>query len=1132
MVERLGSVLVKPESVNTRRVQYVAIHGLGGIGKSSLARELCHTPSVRERFDGGILWVSFGTSPNTLGNLTACLAAFDDNSSRPATVAEATERLRGHVVGLQVLIVLDDVWNEADAAPFLVIESGAIVVTTRRSPVADALGARLVELPFMTSEESIALFERWLERSISEAERGAADSLATALGHLPLALQLAAAQVARGRAWGDVQQLFVAELHKLRRSLPSVTPQRAAIFACINVSLQSLRAVDDALWRRCLALGVLADNVSLTADLAAILWGTQESEASTSLSVLVDEALIHQRDDSFSVHNFVHELLSSNISAGPPDGLGLPHPIAHARALTSFGWRGVNDCDLNCNYARSNVLWHLIQAGMANDAHALLAQSDAVGRNYWQGILTRHSQAGELAHHFSVVQKLSNESPVSCSRQTRYALVDSTFRSHVVSETVVTSLVKNGYWEPPEALAAVGKLPSGARRTAYTSLVGAFRCRGFESHAHNTALRVLDEINFLYDSGDKFAAALSLLPEVTGEQARSLVAILSDAVRDARLVHLISAISVLPGPMLPQVMSTVAVRIGSDERAALETARSIGGMLPRIEMETRSVVIDLMCDMARSLRDRGTVDTGGYRSMIEQVITWVGSAASDAVRSATRASGLESDLDRYVTAWRDGSMGQLLLERLSKLTDDALLNGLCEYRHYLPSERLAEVGELALRAILETYGVRNFASLRWALGEAQVRKVISQVVDELGQGRRWDVDGDAAALLRDCSEAESGVLLDFVMSNFRRLSVGAQRDRAFVRVIENAPRDSVLALLKEYRTIGDSEESYVLRFTLAPFLGSEYAEQIAQEAQGDERRRVFAKVLRELVDVLSADQLSGIVDAACQMVGEWWIVEELTSLLRRVDDVEKIARVLSSSQALAKSDLRSRLASRVVLRLVENGHDAAALSAGRQIDLRMDRAKGLADGAIRTAECGRFESAMLLAQEIIDTQERGRAEAYIALLLGQSGRSDDARALIGEISWPPWREWAHDRIGSSNSTVGVTTAVAPANHSNGVETGTYLAPIRLRAEGSKEWAKLLAVIEEAPRGGLPGVLSDFWGCSLRESGETFVELLGHGTRRDVIWAMRDIIPLLGHVGDMEELRRIDCAVRDVFRWWP
>src|SRR4051812_23653321 len=52
-----------------------AIHGLGGIGKSTLAAALAHDPEVLVHFPDGVLWVTLGQRPDLLSLLSVWVQA-------------------------------------------------------------------------------------------------------------------------------------------------------------------------------------------------------------------------------------------------------------------------------------------------------------------------------------------------------------------------------------------------------------------------------------------------------------------------------------------------------------------------------------------------------------------------------------------------------------------------------------------------------------------------------------------------------------------------------------------------------------------------------------------------------------------------------------------------------------------------------------------------------------------------------------------------------------------------------------------------------------------------------------------------------------------------------------------------
>lgn len=108
-----------------------AIHGLGGIGKSTLVTALSHEREIRNRFSDGILWATLGQQPDVLSLLTSWIQALGDYKSRPTNIDAASRQLCSLLDKKAVLLVVDDVWNADYALPFRVGGSNCRVLVTK-----------------------------------------------------------------------------------------------------------------------------------------------------------------------------------------------------------------------------------------------------------------------------------------------------------------------------------------------------------------------------------------------------------------------------------------------------------------------------------------------------------------------------------------------------------------------------------------------------------------------------------------------------------------------------------------------------------------------------------------------------------------------------------------------------------------------------------------------------------------------------------------------------------------------------------------------------------------------------------------------------------------------------------------
>ena len=190
-----------------------AVGGLAGIGKTTLAASLAHDLEVQARFPDGVLWASLGQQPNILQLLTVWIQALGDHDFQPSIIEAASAHLRTLLHDRACLLMVDDVRQADHVRPFMVGSSRCqILITTRDvNAIAQQVGARIYRLDVMTQEQSLDLLSVRLERTLEGMEREDALELAEAVGYLPLALELAAAQVARGTPWVDLQQAVETE---------------------------------------------------------------------------------------------------------------------------------------------------------------------------------------------------------------------------------------------------------------------------------------------------------------------------------------------------------------------------------------------------------------------------------------------------------------------------------------------------------------------------------------------------------------------------------------------------------------------------------------------------------------------------------------------------------------------------------------------------------------------------------------------------------------------------------------------------------------------------------------------------------------------------------------------------------
>ncbi|MBO0732126.1 MAG: hypothetical protein J2P57_22890, partial [Acidimicrobiaceae bacterium] len=171
-----------------------AIQGLGGIGKSELV--LHH--AWAHRLDYSLVWWITADSPDNVGVGLAELAyRLQPVLTTVATVPEAAGWAKAWLqMHAGWLLVLDNVEDPQHVAGLLAqLDTGRILVTTRRDVDWQRYGASPVRLGLLVRAESIDL----LGRRTGRDEPDAADAVADQLGDLPIALDQAAAFIAERR---------------------------------------------------------------------------------------------------------------------------------------------------------------------------------------------------------------------------------------------------------------------------------------------------------------------------------------------------------------------------------------------------------------------------------------------------------------------------------------------------------------------------------------------------------------------------------------------------------------------------------------------------------------------------------------------------------------------------------------------------------------------------------------------------------------------------------------------------------------------------------------------------------------------------------------------------------------------
>ena len=195
-VGRVQALACLDEAIATSgEVVVQAVHGLGGIGKSTLVAHWALTHAAERN---PIWWIAADSPASIESGLVAMAVALRPQLSAlpPSIAAEwAAQWLSTHT---DWLVILDNVNDPADVAPLLArADRGRFVITSRRATGWHALAAPL-RLDVFEHDEAVGLLTGIITHASPRQpeDLDGADELCTELGHLPLAIEQAGAYLA------------------------------------------------------------------------------------------------------------------------------------------------------------------------------------------------------------------------------------------------------------------------------------------------------------------------------------------------------------------------------------------------------------------------------------------------------------------------------------------------------------------------------------------------------------------------------------------------------------------------------------------------------------------------------------------------------------------------------------------------------------------------------------------------------------------------------------------------------------------------------------------------------------------------------------------------------------------------
>ncbi|CAL5410903.1 unnamed protein product [Camellia sinensis] len=217
------------EALSNDKINFIGIHGIGGVGKTTLVKEIGKQAESDKLFDEVVMVVvSQNLDIKKIQDEIAGMLGFTSLINQPS----ATERISMLCARLRdvkkILVILDDVWAKLDLAavgiPFGHDHKGCkIIITTRREQVCNSMGmkmqrTKIVYLSVLSEKDSWDLFKKNVGHVVdSNVLTVVVNEVCKECGGLPIAL----ATVGSAMKDKDDPTLWDEAARELRKSVPT-----------------------------------------------------------------------------------------------------------------------------------------------------------------------------------------------------------------------------------------------------------------------------------------------------------------------------------------------------------------------------------------------------------------------------------------------------------------------------------------------------------------------------------------------------------------------------------------------------------------------------------------------------------------------------------------------------------------------------------------------------------------------------------------------------------------------------------------------------------------------------------------------------------------------------------------------
>ncbi|KAK4390606.1 putative disease resistance protein [Sesamum angolense] len=281
----LGKMKLK-QMLLTEEFTVVGIHGIGGIGKTTLAREICKDEEIKSLLSDSISISKCGAIRSRIWGMVTGNTIVGHGDRSPAV------NLRYDVgASARVLLVLDDVWTQSVLEQLLIKIPGCKILVVSRLKFPPSVVDCSYELDLLTENEAVSLFCHFAFGQMSiplDADKELVKQVVDECKRLPLALKVIGASLK-----GQSEMFWTSAKNRLSRGQPLCESHEVQLLERMKLSIDYLSERE----RECfLDLGAFPEDKRIPLDILINMWvelhDIDEQEAFAVLVQLSDKNLL------------------------------------------------------------------------------------------------------------------------------------------------------------------------------------------------------------------------------------------------------------------------------------------------------------------------------------------------------------------------------------------------------------------------------------------------------------------------------------------------------------------------------------------------------------------------------------------------------------------------------------------------------------------------------------------------------------------------------------------------------------------------------------------------------------------------------------------------------------------------